>query len=525
MIRVTVWNENYHETRQKEVAEIYPEGMHGCIKAFLEEDAQIKVRTATFDEPEHGLTEEVLEQTDVLVYWSHWVQEEFLDEVAERIQKHVLRGMGLVALHSAHYSKMMKKLMGTSMSLRWRHGDRERLFVTAPTHPIAKGIPPYFELPVEEMYGEFFDIPKPDDVIFTGWFAGGEVFRSGCTFTRGNGKIFYFQPGHESYPTYHQPVIQQIIKNAVNWCAPADKKSSDYDCTHVMPPLEKDAEKMKLSVFYEHIREASEQTGRKMEELFSLCPGAGITGIEMEYRTLREDQENIMRMLQNAGLEISNLYEFFDFKKEDEIKRACDMIKAVKPLGITKVMIIPEFLDEAEAETLRAVCDSYEETFKIMEASENIQRIKTALESIVAEGRRQGIIVHMEDFDSLVSPISRINYLRYFMEQIPGMRYTLDMGNFIFSDEDVEKAYEVLRPYIVHVHCKDRGEEASYADQNRLCKGLAPVPVGKGYMPIGNLVEKLKDFYHGYMAIEHFGAPDQLLYMLESAAYLNRIRM
>ena len=167
-----------------------------------------------FDEEEHGLTEEVLANTDVLVFWNHMLQEEFSDDVAERVRRHVLAGMGLVVLHSGHYSKIMRKLLGTSMTLRWRHGDRERLFCTCPTHPIAQGIPAWVDIPEEEMYGEFFDIPKPDDVVFTGWFAGGEVFRSGCTFTRGLGKIFYFQPGHEEYPIYHMPVIQQIIKNA-----------------------------------------------------------------------------------------------------------------------------------------------------------------------------------------------------------------------------------------------------------------------------------------------------------------------
>ena len=144
-----------------------------------------------FDEKEHGLTEEVLANTDVLVFWTHMLQEEFSDDVAERVRRHVLAGMGLVVLHSGHYSKIMRKLLGTSMTLRWRHGDRERLFCTCPTHPIAQGIPAWVDIPEEEMYGEFFDIPKPDDVVFTGWFAGGEVFRSGCTFTRGLGKIFF----------------------------------------------------------------------------------------------------------------------------------------------------------------------------------------------------------------------------------------------------------------------------------------------------------------------------------------------
>ena len=220
MVRVTVWNEFKHEQEYEGIRKVYPEGIHGCIAEFLGKEEDFSVRTATFFEPEHGLTEEVLQNTDVLIIWSHALQEEFSDEVAERVRRHVLSGMGLVALHSAHYSKIMKKLLGTTMSLKWRHGDREKLWCTLPTHPIAAGVPELIELPQEEMYGEFFDIPKPDDVIFTGWFSGGEVFRSGCTFFRGYGKIFYFQPGHEEYPVYYHPEIQKIIRNGVRFCAP-----------------------------------------------------------------------------------------------------------------------------------------------------------------------------------------------------------------------------------------------------------------------------------------------------------------
>ncbi len=192
MTRVTVWNEFKHERELAEIRRVYPEGIHGCIAGFLKEEPDFMVRTATFDMEEHGLTEEVLQKTDVLIFWSHALQEEFSDEAAKRVREHVLSGMGLVALHSAHFSKVMKLLLGTSMTLKWRHGDKEKLWCTAPAHPIATGVPEMIEIPKEEMYGEYFDIPRPDDVVFTGWFSGGEVFRSGCTFTRGMGKIFYF---------------------------------------------------------------------------------------------------------------------------------------------------------------------------------------------------------------------------------------------------------------------------------------------------------------------------------------------
>ncbi|MCI5953560.1 MAG: ThuA domain-containing protein [Lachnospiraceae bacterium] len=220
MIKITVWNEFKHEKEIEAIGRVYPEGIHGCIAGFLEKEQDFEVRTATFDMPEHGLTEEVLQDTDVLIIWSHALQKEFSDAVAERVKRHVLAGMGLIALHSAHYSKIMRNLMGTTMTLKWKHGEQENLWCIMPTHPIADGIPEKVFLPQEEMYGEYFDIPKPDDVIFAGWFPGGQVFRSGCTFTRGRGKIFYFQPGHEEYPIYYIPEIQQIIKNAVRFCVP-----------------------------------------------------------------------------------------------------------------------------------------------------------------------------------------------------------------------------------------------------------------------------------------------------------------
>ena len=174
----------------------------------------------------------------MLIFWSHARQDEFSDEVAERVRQHVLMGMGLLALHSAHFSKVLKKLLGTSMTLKWRHGDRERLWCIDPTHPIAAGIPEQIEIGQEEMYGEYFDIPKPDDVVFAGWFSGGEIFRSGCTFTRGYGKIFYFQPGHEEYPVYYMPQIQKIIKNAVRYLAPVRREKKPADCIHAEQPYE-----------------------------------------------------------------------------------------------------------------------------------------------------------------------------------------------------------------------------------------------------------------------------------------------
>lgn len=220
MIRVTVWNENFHEQHNEDVRQLYPKGIHGAIADFLQSD-DIVVRTATLDEEECGLTEEVLKETDVLIWWGHLRHSIVPDEVAKRVQEHVLMGMGFIALHSAHHSKPFKLLMGTSCNLSWReHGDMERIWTINPAHPIAKGIGRYFELPHVETYAEPFGIPEPDEVVFMGWYEGGEVFRSGCTFHRENGRIFYFQPGHETFPTFYDPNVQTIIRNAVYWANP-----------------------------------------------------------------------------------------------------------------------------------------------------------------------------------------------------------------------------------------------------------------------------------------------------------------
>ena len=237
MIRVTVWNEYLHEVNQPEDAAIYPDGIHGCIKNFLEVNPEITVKTATLAMGNHGLTEAILNETDVLIWWGHMAHDKVSDETAQLVQKHVLAGMGLVALHSAHHSKPMKLLMGTTLNLKWRHGDRERVWCINPSHPIAKGVPEQFVLEKEEMYGEPFDIPEPDEIVFMGWFAGGEVFRSGVTFRRGKGRIFYFQPGHEEYPIYHDKNVQRVIENAVFWAC-GNSERMEVPCKNP-EPLEK----------------------------------------------------------------------------------------------------------------------------------------------------------------------------------------------------------------------------------------------------------------------------------------------
>ncbi len=237
-LRVTVWNEFRHERSNPQVGAIYPDGIHGALAAPLRE-AGHAVRTATLDEdPEHGLGGGVLAATDVLLWWGHQAHGEVRDEVVERVQARVLEGMGLIALHSAHFSKAFKRLMGMSCDLKWRVADeRERLWVVAPGHPIAAGLPERIDLAREEMYGEHFDIPPPEELVFVSWFQGGEVFRSGCCFRRGAGRIFYFRPGHETYPTYHEPAIQRVIANAVGWAAPVATAAPRRGRSEALEPI------------------------------------------------------------------------------------------------------------------------------------------------------------------------------------------------------------------------------------------------------------------------------------------------
>ncbi|MEE0883841.1 MAG: ThuA domain-containing protein [Faecalimonas sp.] len=220
-INVTIWNEFFHEKARESVHEIYPEGIHGAIAKKLSERGDYNLTIATLDMPQHGLTDEVLENTDVLIWWGHAKHAEVSDEIAQKVKERVLDGMGFIALHSAHASKPFKLLMGTSCRLKWRENDeKERVWVVEPSHPIARNLPEYLEFAQEETYGERFEIPKPDELVFVSWFSGGEVFRSGCCFNRGLGKIFYFRPGHEEYPTYYRDDVTQVLVNAIEWAAP-----------------------------------------------------------------------------------------------------------------------------------------------------------------------------------------------------------------------------------------------------------------------------------------------------------------
>jgi trehalose utilization protein len=242
MIRITIWNEFIHERTKPAVQAIYPHGIHRTIADALAArlGSAVKIRTATLEEPEHGLAAEVLAATDVLFWWGHGAHDRVEDAIVDRVAKRVLEGMGLIVLHSAHASKIFGRLMGTGCMLRWCDvGERERLWIISPGHPITAGLNrEYFELPQSEMYGEYFDIPAPDELVFISWFAGGEVFRSGCTFVRGKGKIFYFAPGHETFPIYHDADVQQVLANAALWAAPSGGGIYQNQGRQISDPLE-----------------------------------------------------------------------------------------------------------------------------------------------------------------------------------------------------------------------------------------------------------------------------------------------
>ncbi|SBW17111.1 ThuA domain-containing protein [Protofrankia symbiont of Coriaria ruscifolia] len=221
-LRVLVWGENKQD-QEEEVRQVYPLTMHETIAAALRRllGERARVETATLQEPEHGLPPARVAEIDVLLWWGHVAHNMIADEVVDRLQHRVQQGMGLIVLHSGHLSKIFRRLMGTNCHLRWREGgDREILWPVMPDHPILRGISRPIVLSRHEMYGEPFNVPAPESLLFISNFSGGEVIRSGMCWTRGQGRIFYFSPGHETHPVYHHPAIQRVLANAVQWCAP-----------------------------------------------------------------------------------------------------------------------------------------------------------------------------------------------------------------------------------------------------------------------------------------------------------------
>ncbi len=231
-IRVTVWNEFRHEKVDAEAMAVYPRGIQQTIKEFLSINDDMEVTAVSLDDPEQGLPDQLLDNTDVLIWWGHICHGEVKDELAEKIRQRVYcGGMGFIALHSAHHSKPFKNIVGCTGNLKWGDEQQEVIWNLFPSHPIAQGIGDSFELEFEELYSEPFFIPQPDELVFGGWYKYGNIFRSGCTFYRGMGRVFYFQPGHEICPSFYNPYCQRIITNAVRWAKP----HMDTPCVNECP--------------------------------------------------------------------------------------------------------------------------------------------------------------------------------------------------------------------------------------------------------------------------------------------------
>ena len=233
-INVVIWNEFRHEKVKEKVQVLYPNGLHATIKEFLSSDEELDITLAALDDPYQGLPDELLEKTDVLVWWGHAAHAEVDDELVKKIQARVYAGMGFVALHSAHHSKPFKAIVGTNGNLSWGRNQKEVIWNLMPQHPIAAGIPDHFTIDCEELYCEPFYIPQPDALVFGAWYEDGYIFRAGACFLRGAGKVFYFQPGHESCKSFYNPYVQKIIANGIHWAAPS---SLGYEIPNGCPHL------------------------------------------------------------------------------------------------------------------------------------------------------------------------------------------------------------------------------------------------------------------------------------------------
>jgi len=278
---------------------------------------------------------------------------------------------------------------------------------------------------------------------------------------------------------------------------------------------------MRLSVFYDHILEAHGQSGKSIPEILRVCHSLGIDGIEIEYTLFSKNRESITSMLSGAGMSVSCFYEFYQFQKNSDLSWAKQMLQTAAELKVPRVLAVPGALEAGDAAELCACSGTYEAVCHFMDNHPGVQRIRQALSGLASCGSSLGGTVTLEDFDGFMQPFARMNQLLWFMRNVPGLRYTLDMGNFAFSDEDVVQAAELLKDYIVHVHCKDRAVNPYVHGTN--CRGLGPSPAGGGYIPVEDLILTLKKSgYNGYLAIEHFGAPDQLSFIRQSADFLRK---
>ena len=222
-LRVTVWSEVIDPVLEPRAVTYYPDDINVYLAEFLSIEHDFEVRTANLRQKENGLSQEILNDTDVLVWWSHLYDDQVSDETAQRVAETVLNGMGILFLHASLGSKPAKILLGTNSNTgKYREiGEKEKIWVVDRSHPVVDGMEKeYIEIPASEMYGEPYGIPTPDDIVFISWFEGGEVLRSGVDWKKGAGKVFFFAPGHEEFPVYYHSEIQKAVKNIVRWLKP-----------------------------------------------------------------------------------------------------------------------------------------------------------------------------------------------------------------------------------------------------------------------------------------------------------------
>lgn len=290
---------------------------------------------------------------------------------------------------------------------------------------------------------------------------------------------------------------------------------------------------MRLSVFYEHIQKAVEQTKKPMSEVLSHLKKSGIDGIEMDYDLLvcsdgkqSDLGQKIIDELKSAGLVISSIYAFCHLDQDPDERKCLDAIDIAAKNNCSRVLLVPGFLNEADAKEIGECADHWEQTEEFMKSNTTIKNITAGLVRAVSYAKEKNVTVTLEDFDSTLSPCSRMNELKWFMENVPGLCWTLDAGNFAYSSENILEAYELLHQYTAHVHCKDRGEETPISNGliGTYNRGLKPVSAGDGYIPLDRILSYLKrDGYDGWLAVEQFGLENQYQGIAKSADYLKSL--
>ncbi len=283
---------------------------------------------------------------------------------------------------------------------------------------------------------------------------------------------------------------------------------------------------MRISVFYEHIEKACEQTKKPIREVLAYVKVCGIDGVEMDYDELADDSQDILKNLRDAGLVISSIYCFCHLDTDPQEQKCLDAIELAAKNGCSRVLLVPGFFNETDAAALGACAHDWKKTSAFMQSNKTVKNITEGLRRAANYANGKHVTVTLEDFDSISSPCSRKNALKCFMEHVPGLGWTLDAGNFAYSSENILDAYELLHTYTVHVHCKDRGTEnpTSNGITGIYNRGLRPVSAGDGYIPLDTILSYLKrDGYDGWLAIEQFGLENQYDGIARSAKYLKAL--